>query len=410
MAKTTTAKRTFKIVDLIRKRDSFEYIEVPKFPVEVTIEVTTTAMISTPKPAPSSVFDRLEDAARKKLEEYEDIIKEELTRIEGKIEKLMAQPSADAQDEAQKMVETTTAMVKKALASAEGAAEKAVEDRLEKEAQGDDLLTEARVKTGVKVVMGVVSLGANVAKLVATAGADVTSYLSIAKTLFSLGTELNQQLKGEETLRKDLKDGVNAFLETRTSTIMQALTRQKLNNTGSIPKNPKDAVQFIAKGVVAAGEEVSKGRDARAIATEVMDFVVKGVKGKYNDAEAARVAYRNHSVKMRQKVDAVSSKADELMKAMKGAKTLKEGVAIGSECMKLKGTVRGLAEGLSGAEGFLDEMQEVMKGGGLDCDDTTVLQKIQKLNVATIVSQGAGVVSNIKEIYSMVQNVAEAVT
>ncbi len=31
MAKTTTAKRAFKIVDLIRQRQSFEYIEVPRW-------------------------------------------------------------------------------------------------------------------------------------------------------------------------------------------------------------------------------------------------------------------------------------------------------------------------------------------------------------------------------------------
>ena len=77
MAKTTTAKRTFKIVDLIRERNSFQYFQVPAFPVEVSIEVTTTALVTTPKPAPSAVFDRLEGVARAKLEEYETIITED---------------------------------------------------------------------------------------------------------------------------------------------------------------------------------------------------------------------------------------------------------------------------------------------------------------------------------------------
>src|SRR5882724_9945201 len=339
MPKTATAKRTFKIVDLIRKRDTFQYIEVPKFPVEVNIEVTTTATVTTPKPAPSAVLDRLEDVARAKLEEYEDIITEECQKIEKKIEGLMEHPSADAEDQAEKMAQTTTAMVKKALESAEGAAEKAVEDRLKKEAQGDDLLTEARVKTAVKVASGAISVGANVAKLVATMGADVTSYLSIAKTLVSLGLELKQQLKGEEKLRKDLKEGVEAFLDNRTSTIMQALKRQNLTSTSGIPKNPKKAVEFIANGVMAAGQEVTKGRTAKEVATEVMDFVVKNVKGKLNDAESGRVAYRNHTVKMRHNVDDVSRKADELEKAMKSAKNLKDGVRIGADCMKIKGKV-----------------------------------------------------------------------
>ena len=409
MAKTTTAKRAFKIVDLIRKRDTFEYIEVPAFPVEVVIEVTTTAMLTTPKPAPSAVFDRLEGVARAKFEEYEDTITTELVKIEAKIKGLMAQPDADALKQAEAMIEATSAMVKKALLSAEPAAEKAIEARLAKEAQRDKLLTEARVKTAIKVTTAVISLAANAAKLAATSGADVTSYLSIAKTLVSLGLELKQQLKGEEKLRSDLKDGVNAFLETRETAIMQAAVRQKLTVKGAIPKNPVQAVQFIAKGVAAAGEEVSQGRNAGAVAKEVLDFVVRQIKAKLNDVEAARVAYRNHTVKMRQKVDAVSAKADELSNAMKAAKNLKEGVRIGAEFMTLKGAVRRMAGALQAAETFLDEMQEIMKAGGLECDDSTIIQKLNRLDVSTILSEGSGVAESIKGVYDLVSNVAAVV-
>ncbi len=409
MAKTTTASRVVKIVDLIRKRDRFKYIEIPKYPVEITIEVTTTAMLTTPKPAPSAVFDRLEEAARGEFERYEDIITEELVKIEGKIDKLMEQPGEQARKEAEQMVKTTATVVKNALDSAEGAAQDAVEKRLKKEAQGDALLTEARVKTAFKVGVGVISLSANVAKLVATFGADVTSYLSIAKTLFELGMELKQQLKGEEKLHKDLKAGVDAFLDLRTSIITQALKRQNLTDTSGIPKNPKKAVEFITKGVMAAGKEVTKGRSASDVAKEVLDFVVKGVKSKYDNVEDARVAYRNHTVKMRHKVDDVSAKADELEKAMKAAKTLRDGVKIGAECMKLKGTVRNLATALKTAESFLDDMQEIMKAGGLECDDSTVIQKLKQLDISTILSGGETLASTASDIYDLIKNVAAAV-
>jgi hypothetical protein len=409
MAKTTTAKRTFKIVDLIRQRDSFEYIEVPKFPVEVDIEVTTSRLLRTPEPAPSAVFDRLEGVARAKLEEYEKIITEELVKIEGKIGKLLEDPGPDAQKKAEQMVEAATASVKKALASAEPAAQEAIEKRLEKEKQGDKLLTEARVKTAVKVTFGVISLGANAAKLAATSGADVTSYLSMAKTLLELGLEIKQQLKGEDTLRKDLKAGVNAFLESRENVIMQAFKRQNLTSTGSIPKNPKKALEFIAKGVSEAGNEVSKGRSSGDVFEEVVDFVVKGVNSKLKDAENARVAYRNHTAKMRQKVDSASSKADTLAKAMKAAKGLKDGVKIGAECMTMKSSVRRMSDALADAEGFLDEMQEVMKGGGLECDDSTILQKLKRIEISTIASEGSDLAGNIKTVYDLVSNVAAAV-
>ena len=149
--------------------------------------------------------------------------------------------------------------------------------------------------------------------------------------------------------------------------------------------------------------------NAGDVANEVLDFVVKEIKGKLNDSETARAAYRNHTAKMRQNVDSVSAKADELAKAMKTATNLKDGVRIGAECMTLKGKVRSLAQALQTAGNFLEEMQEVMKGGGLDCDDSTIIQKLKKLDVSTILSEGGGLVSNIKDVYDLVSNVAEAV-
>jgi hypothetical protein len=408
MAKTTVADRTFKIVDLIRKRDSFQYVEVPKYPVEVTISVTTSATLVTPKPAPSAVFDRLEKVARAKLDEYEEIITTELVKIEAKIKGLLEQPGADAAKEAQELIQGATAMVKKALDSAEPAAQKVIEERLKKEAQADDLLKEARVKTAIKVTFGVISLAASATKLAVTAGADVTSYFSIAKTLASLGLELKQQLKGEEKLRQDLKDGVEAFLNTRNSVIADAMKKQNLTDTANLPKNPKDAIKFIIKGVVAAGGDVLKNRSAVDVAKEVGDFVLKGIKGKLNDAESARAAYRNHLAVMREKIDGISAKADELMKAMKEAKTLKDGVKIGAECMSLKANVRKMATDLEENEKYLLEVQEVLKGGGLDCDDETIVQKLKKLSVSTIASEGASLGLNIKSVYDLISTAASA--
>jgi hypothetical protein len=94
---------------------------------------------------------------------------------------------------------------------------------------------------------------------------------------------------------------------------------------------------------------------------------------------------------------------------MKGAKNLKDGVKIGAECMKLKGKVRGLAGGLKDAEGYLGEMQDIMTGGGLDCDDSTVIQKLKALDVPTILSEGKEVAGMIDDIHSFVSNVAAAV-
>jgi len=68
-----------------------------------------------------------------------------------------------------------------------------------------------------------------------------------------------------------------------------------------------------------------------------------------------------------------------------------------------------LATGLDTTEKYLDEMQAVLEAGGLECDDSTIIDKLKRLDVETIASEGEEVVSLIEEIHSFVENVAEAV-
>jgi hypothetical protein len=168
-------------------------------------------------------------------------------------------------------------------------------------------------------------------------------------------------------------------------------------------------VFFVAEGVVAAGGEVSKGRDKAAIAKEVAAFVVKGITAKFNDVEKARQMYRNHTVKMRQHVDSVSAKGDKLFAEMKKQTTLKEGVKIGAACMQVRGKATALAKALEDAQGFLDAAKTSMQGFGLKCDDSTIVQKIKALDVSTIFSEGSGIVENISAIYDLGSAISEAV-
>jgi hypothetical protein len=219
MAKTTTVTGKLDIVDLIRKRDRFPLLNVPPCRVVVTFEVTTTALLVTPAPAPSAKMDRMKQAAQTKLNEYENIITEECARFSVKIDGLLKEGK---QKEAEAVVQAVNASINKALDSAKGAATQAVEDAKEKESQGDKLLTEARVKTTVTVVFKGVSLAANVSKLAASHGADVTSYVSIAKTVVDLAMILQQQLKTEPTLREDLKKGLEAYIKLRDVEVVKS--------------------------------------------------------------------------------------------------------------------------------------------------------------------------------------------
>ena len=57
MAKKTTTTHRFYVVDLVRTQPRRQFIEIPKTRVDVTIEVTTTALLRNPKVA--ITYDKL---------------------------------------------------------------------------------------------------------------------------------------------------------------------------------------------------------------------------------------------------------------------------------------------------------------------------------------------------------------
>ncbi|MFY0312231.1 hypothetical protein ACFMBG_20310 [Leisingera sp. D0M16] len=410
MAKTTTVKHKFYVVDLVRSKPKLNYIEIPKYRVDVELEVTTKGTMKKPDPAPSTKLKRLEEAGMAELERYEKVITEEAVKLDAKVGKLMETPGAAAQKEAEKMIQATNASIKNALDSAEGAAHKAIEARLKKEAQGDKLLKEARVKTTLKVGLGTIKIAGSVAKLVATSGADVTSYKTIVVEVVKLGMEINQQLKNEAKLRKDLYTGIQAYITLRGTVLMQAAERQGITDTKGISvKKPIEAIKKLTAKALAMGDEVTKGKDAKSIAKNLLDATVKGISAKVNDAEKARKAYREHTTKTRNKTDSLGVSADKLMKKVRASKTLKEGVKLGAECMTLKRAASELAAKLKDREQYLEEMQALMEGNGMKVDDQTTIQKLKALDKKTIASEASTLMGAIKTVKSLVDNVSKAV-
>lgn len=402
MAKTRITTHKFYVVDLVRKKPRTQFLEIPAYRVDVQIDVTTTGILSASE-VPSAAMKRLEDAARGVLENYESVISSEAEKLDAKIVKMSQSPSDKTRAEAEALTQGANQSIKNALASAEGAALKAVEERLKKEAQGDKNLKEARVRTAVKVTSAAITIGQAVARLVPTMGADVHAWYQIGKTIVSMGLEIKQQVKNEEKLRADLEGGVQAYITLRGTILMQAAKRQGADTSGIDFKKPLEAIGAIAEKVRAGGQELLKGRTAKGVAAEVADFVVKGIKAKLNDAEGARVFYRNHTVKTREKVDSLSAEADKLMKKVKAANTLKDGVKLGAACMALKRGVSALAAKLVERERFLDEMQRLMAGNGLNIDDRTTIDKLKEMDKLTVASTA-------QEIYSHISSVHELIT
>lgn len=263
----------------------------------------------------------------------------------------------------------------------------------------------------MKYTLGAIKIAGSVAKLVATTGADVSSYKTIVQEIVTLGLDIKQQLKNEEALRKDLQQGLAAFLKLRESSIQQAIERQNLEDlaSGLDFGKPKSSIVALVGRIKAAGEEITKGRDFKTIGREIANYAIKKAESSLKDVEKARVAYREHTTKTMNRTDALGSKADKLAKAMRSAKTLKEGVKVGAKCMEVKRAARVMNEKLAAREAFLEEIQAVMAGNGLEIDDTTTVQKIKALSKMTILSEGKGVLDAIKEVKGLVDNVAEAI-
>lgn len=402
MAKTKVTTRKFYVVDLVRYKPKTKFLKIDPTRVDITIDVTTKGILSASE-VPDAAMKRLEEAARGALDNYEKVIGSEVERLETKIQALVDSGDAKKMAEAEKLVQGVNASVKNALASAEGAAMKAVEERLKKEIQGDKNLKEAQFKLGFKIVIGAVSVTTQIAALVASHGADLHAYYSIAKTVYEVGKEIYEYNKGEVKLRKELDEGIQSFISLRGTTLMQAAKRQMVDTSGLTVSKPVDAMKEIVARATKAGEEVLKGRGPKDILVEVMDFTVKAIKSNMNDVEKARVGYRNHVVKTRHKVDNMSAGADKLFKAMKAATNLKDGVKIGAKCMQLKGMVSAMAKKLDEREKYLDGIQKLMEGNGLSIDDRTALQKIKELDIGTILSEGKMLYDAASEIKDMIE-------
>lgn len=401
MAKKKTTTHKFYVVDLVRNKPTTTYIVIPTYRVDVQIDVTTTGILSASE-VPSAAMKRLELAATEALLKYENVIASEAERLDKKIGLMVETGDTKTIVEASKLIQGVNKSIENALASAEGAALKAAEERLKKEIQQDKNLKESQIRLGIKITGAVITVATNVATLVASMGADVHAYYKLAKVCYEMGSELHQQLKNEEKLRGDLDTAIQTYIKLRGNVVMQAATRQMVDTSGLDPSHPIDSIKVILGKVKAGGEEITRGRDLKSIMSEVTDFIIKGVKSQLADVEKARTAYRDHTTKTRKKVDTLSGEADKLAKMMKSAATLKEGVKIGSQVMGLKRGVSAMAVKLEEREKFLDEMQDLMKGNGLTVDDRTTLQKLKDLDKLTMASSAKEVYDFASGIYDLI--------
>ncbi len=336
--------------------------------------VTVTVTLETKKPAPSSKFDRCVKAADEILNQYQKVISDEIGKLEGKIRD--ARAKRNFREMAQLAADTTTS-VQGACRAIQSAVDKAVRDRLKREAQGDQNLLEARIIAVVKVTFKVITIAKDASEVAVSGGADVTAWLSLAKSIYVIASMIHELTKGEEKLRKALLDAIGSMTTDKQRQLIehQFADRSKLNKLKSMAKD-----------------------------------VYRWYKPKADEAEGARKKYRDEVAKMRQHVDSLFSKIDKMQNDLRKARDLKEGVAIGAKLMEMKRKGNVVKERFNKAEEFSDDMAFLMSEAGVEVDDRTILQKLKSLdNLGDIKAAASDIKAAAEDIKSIVENIQKLV-
>lgn len=193
------------------KNDKKKYIHIEPFKVETSHDFGKI------KKPPSQAVKRMDKIATKILDEYEKVCHDTIVKMDNKIIGIVGKAKSSknaateipkAEAEAQKITESTTAMVKKAAASVQGAIEVEVKKELTKEKNFAELLTEYKVKVVYNVGKETISVTTNIVRLVGTGGADVSAWKGLVSSAIAIGKVVKDASKGESAVRKDLDSAI----------------------------------------------------------------------------------------------------------------------------------------------------------------------------------------------------------
>ncbi|HKC26510.1 MAG TPA: hypothetical protein VKB75_00730 [Jatrophihabitans sp.] len=356
-----TIKKTFKI-DLCPKKPNPNVMILGDTTVVVEVSVTAKK-----KPAPI-VLDRLIDKAGMPTAlKYQQVIQEEVNKLQAKFLEMIKKRNANG---AKKLADETTMSVRNACKALQSAVNVAVEAQIKRDYRDDQNLLEAQVKVGLSISFKVIGIGKDVAVLAVSMGADPTAWLSLAKNIYELSTVIYNEAKDEKAVRKDLLNGIGKYCTEKQRRVI-------------------------------AEEKAAKSNKAKL--ELALKDVYKTFKPQSEKVEVTRKRYRNKVTAMRQDLEKLSKKTDDLEKAMRAAKNLKDGVKLGAKVMQMKGSVKTTYLSLSTAERFADDMAMLLTEAGVKVDERTFSQRMSSLDG---VSDFASLANELR---TAAQNIAEMV-
>lgn len=327
---------------LLKPKQNFDLLPKNPYPLLLKCEntkVNVEVKIETKNPNMAKT-DRWTKVAEQEMERYRGI-------IGGTVDKVTKDWDKKPLDERKKDAQELTMSIGGAYTSMEAAIKDAVEEQIKREAKGDKNLLEARIAVAAKGTFKVLAIGADVAELVVSGGADLKAWKSLATDIYGLAKLIYEQTLDETKLRGALLEAIGKY----------STTKQRRFN------------------------EAQKAADWKAKAKLFVKEFWTSEKSLAGKAETARKAYRNEVTSLIQKNDSVGEKADKLTASLnKSGKADAVGIAKGKQMIDLKTSVKELNTKILSCQQFLDDMGYLLTEAGVEVDDRTFVEKIKALD------------------------------
>lgn len=369
------------------KNDKKKYIQIAPFKVE------TFHDFGSMKKVPKAAVGRMDKIATAILDKYEKTCHDTIVDMDKKVDGLInkarvsndpaaALPKAEA--EAEKLVQTTTAMVMKAAAAIQSAISVAVQKELAREKNYAELLLEYKVKVVYNIGKETIKVATNVVRLVGSGGADVSAWKGLVTSAIKIGKTVNDAAKGESSLRKEL----DSAIADHTKNLWKEDAYKKKDK-----KTLKDRAKHMWQKHKKTGEKAA-GKLKR------YDVYIGGL---YKDIN-----------KSSDEVEESWKKLDKQIAKMEGGfnnpKAKKAVASLGPEILNMKKGVRVLSAQLEVKMGYADDMAMLLTEQGVAVDRDSFQKKWRDGNATKdLVAAAKDILSSAKSIKTLAEEIGNVV-
>jgi hypothetical protein len=178
-------------------RGKLKVFDFPSMPVQVSVEVP----ISDKKLDPL-LKQKMQDTARKTLDELQDLFTTEMTKIDARVSAAQAKDSSsvDLKDEQH----TADVMSRQIVDALPAQVQDACEQAYAELGKAHKELLKYRLKCAAKITWASVKLTVAAARLGVSHGADVSAWISAGQDIYKIATVIYELAKSADTVQKEV--------------------------------------------------------------------------------------------------------------------------------------------------------------------------------------------------------------